>query len=52
MPFEEDTLHEITAGGAGLGGDVADALGVGQFAEEFSYQGGTLPRMSIVSSAR
>jgi hypothetical protein len=35
-------LHEFTAGAGALGDDVADALGVTGFAEELSYQGGTL----------
>jgi hypothetical protein len=35
-------LHELTAGPAGLGDEVAAALGVGRFDEELSYQGGTL----------
>lgn len=35
-------LHELTAGPAGLGADVAAATGVGGFDEELSFQGGTL----------
>jgi hypothetical protein len=35
-------LHELTAGPAGLGDEVAAALGVGRIDEELSYQGGTL----------
>lgn len=35
-------LHELTAGPAGLGEEVAAALGVGRFDEELSYRGGTL----------
>lgn len=35
-------LHELTAGPAALGTEVAAALGVGRFAEELGHQGGTL----------
>lgn len=35
-------LHELTAGPADLGANLAAALGIDGFAEEFSYQGGTL----------
>lgn len=35
-------LHEFTAGLAGLGAEVAGALGGSGFDEEFAYQGGTL----------
>lgn len=35
-------LHELTAGPAGLGEEVAAGVGVGRFDEELSYQGGTL----------
>lgn len=34
--------HELTAGPAGLGTEVAAALGVGRFAEELGHQDGTL----------
>lgn len=35
-------MHQLHAGPVGLGADVAGAAGVGPFAEEFSYEGGTL----------
>jgi hypothetical protein len=35
-------LHELTAGPAALGAEVAGALGVGRFAEELGHQDGTL----------
>jgi hypothetical protein len=35
-------LHELTAGPAALGSEVAAALGVARFGEELGYRGGTL----------
>lgn len=35
-------LHEFTAGAIGLADDVAQALGVDRFDEQFTYQGGAL----------